>query len=334
MTSGSGIRDVDKRPTRPEAGAGGDGNRWFGVEFRHLGALAAIAREGSFRRAAESLGYVQSAISGQIAHLEKVVGTQLVERSSGSAGTTLTVAGRVLLSHVDEILAQFEAARIDVRALVDTDVAVRIGVLDGVSSRLTRILRTFSMRFPNTPVAIHESQRDELNFDRLAGGELDLMITELPMPEGPFQYTLLERDAYVLLAAVDSSLAMQGHPPDVGQLGSLQLLLAAPTRADDSLVLKLRESGIFQQPSLRPRSVAAVQAVVGAGLGVAVVPSLGVDRDDPLTMAIAAPGLLPERLIVLVRHSERSYSAPVRGFIEIVEETFNERCPGVGDTDD
>jgi DNA-binding transcriptional LysR family regulator len=290
--------------------------------------LAAVAREGSFRRAAESLGYVQSAISGQIAHLEKIVGTQLVERSNGTAGTTLTLAGRVLLSHVDEILARFEAARMDVRALADsTEVSVRIGVADGVGARLPTVLRLFAERFPNARVRIDENRQDELNFDRLASGDLDLIITELPLPDGPFHSTLLDRDAYVLVAAADSPLATQPHPPDAAELAQVRLLLPAPTRTEDIVVQRLHESGIIQDPSLRPESIAAVQALVGAGLGVAVVPSLGVDRDDPSTTVIDAPGLLPERLIVLVKHSERAYSPLVSGFIEIVEDTFDGRRP-------
>lgn len=328
MTTDPVIREVGGEWPRPgsDGVGGGDGLRWLGVEFRHLGALAAVAREGSFRRAAESLGYVQSAISGQIAHLERVVGTRLVVRSSGTGGTTLTAAGEVLLRHVEEILARFEAAHIDVRALADgTPMEVRLGVLEGIGPRrLPRILRAFSDRYPDARVRIYESHRSEHSFERLACGELDLLIAELPLPDGPFGYTLLERDAYVLLVHAQSPLAKQASPPDCAQLAGLPLLLPAPSRADDSLLVALRENGIQQLPSLRPLSVAALQAAVGAGLGVALIPALAVDPDDPRTVTIDVPGLLPKRSLALVRHRAREYAAHVRGFMEVMTETFGQ----------
>ena len=311
----------------PELGpaVSGPGRRWLGVEFRHLGALAAVAREGSFRRAAESLGYVQSAISSQIAQLERAVGTQLVERSSGSAGAALTPAGIVLLAHVDEILARFDAARVDLRTFAEgTEVLVRVAVLEGIGERrLPDILRAFAARFPGGEVLIDESYDDDENLKRLAAGEIDLMITALPLPSGPFEYTLLERDVYVLLVAADSPLVGQGVSPSAEQLGRLPLILPAPARKDDPLAARLREGLVEQPPWLRPRSIAATQALVGAGLGSAIVPRLGLDPDDRSTVAIELPALLPQRLIALVSHRERRYAPPVRGFIDIVVESFN-----------
>jgi DNA-binding transcriptional LysR family regulator len=312
---------------RPEGSSVPGFERWRsrpGVEFRHLEALMAVAREGSFRRAADSLGYVQSAISAQIADLERVVGTQLVERSSRSAGATLTRAGEVVLTHAADIVAQFDAARTDVLSLADgADAVVRIGVPDGVGAcRLPEILRAFWDRFPTGRVVIRETDDDEQNFECVASGELELMITELPLPTGPFAYTPLERDAYVLLVAADSPLSKLAKPPDADQLAALPLLLPSAKRRRDYLSEWLSENGIECRRWLYARSTAALQALVSAGEGPAIVPAIAVDWDDPSTVAIEAPGLLPGRSIVLVRHRGREYSQTVQGFMRIAESVF------------
>jgi DNA-binding transcriptional LysR family regulator len=92
------------------------GDWWAGVELRHLVALDAVAREGSFRRAAERLGYVQSAISHQIAALETLVGQRLIDRSRGTRPLMLTPAGELLLPHADAVMAEMRAAQADLSA--------------------------------------------------------------------------------------------------------------------------------------------------------------------------------------------------------------------------
>src|SRR3978361_2376430 len=90
---------------------------WLGVEFRHFAALKALADEGSFGRAATRLGYTQSAVSQQIATLERIVGERLVDRPGGPRAVSLTEAGRLLLRHAESIVARLQAAQADLHAL-------------------------------------------------------------------------------------------------------------------------------------------------------------------------------------------------------------------------
>src|ERR687891_1848419 len=90
---------------------------WLGVELRHLAALQAVAEEGSFGRAAEHLGYTQSAVSQQIQALERIVGERLVERPGGPRPVSLTEAGELLLRHAEAIVARLSAAQADLAAL-------------------------------------------------------------------------------------------------------------------------------------------------------------------------------------------------------------------------
>src|ERR1044072_982070 len=83
---------------------------WLGVELRHLAALQAGAREGSCGGAAVPLGSSQSAVSQQIAALERIVGERLVERPGGPRPVSLTGAGRVLRGHARGVVARAERA--------------------------------------------------------------------------------------------------------------------------------------------------------------------------------------------------------------------------------
>jgi DNA-binding transcriptional LysR family regulator len=93
------------------------GEWWSGVELRHLVALHAVAREGSFRRAAVRLGYVQSAISHQIAALESLTGKRLIDRSRGTRPLALTPAGEILLIHATAVIARVRAAQAELAEL-------------------------------------------------------------------------------------------------------------------------------------------------------------------------------------------------------------------------
>src|SRR5207247_5632884 len=108
-------------------------DRWLGVELRHFLALEAVARTGSFGKAALALGYTQSAVSQQIATLERQVGQKLVERPGGPKPVSLTEAGRLLLTHAEAIAARVAAAQADLTALGDGEAgALRVGGFQGV----------------------------------------------------------------------------------------------------------------------------------------------------------------------------------------------------------
>src|ERR687885_109013 len=114
-----------------------EADRWLGLELRHLLALDAVAREGSFGRAARSLGYTQSAVSQQIAALERIVGSRLIERPGGPRPVSLTEAGELLLRHSEAIAARLAAAQADLAALADGAAGVlRVGIYQGVGERL------------------------------------------------------------------------------------------------------------------------------------------------------------------------------------------------------
>src|SRR5262245_22870931 len=109
-----GLRPGEARRTRKRATL-----PWLGIELRHLAALLAVADEASFNRAADQLGYTQSAISQQIAALERIVGQRLVDRGTRGHRIKPTEAGRILLRHARSILGELSAAHADLEAYAE-----------------------------------------------------------------------------------------------------------------------------------------------------------------------------------------------------------------------
>ena len=326
----SGARSANSRPNRanprPKASSaetsGGKSGHvvpapWQTIEVRHLAALTAVADEKSFRRAAERLGYVQSAISGQIAHLERAAGTRLVERASGLHTVELTDAGRVLLTHAKEIIARFETAYADVSSLASraADV-VRIAGLDRFAPRrLARIMRSFHERHPLARVTL-DDVTDELRFERLMTGKLDLVITELPLASGPYAHVVLEEDPYVLLVRAGSEMANCSQPPSDSEIASLRLMIPSSCPVSPEFDAWIERLGVEGRSWLVPESVSMTQVLVGAGLGEAIVP-LSQLEPDPKTAAIEL-SQVPARTIVLAFHAERECSRAVYGFMRAV----------------
>src|SRR5512132_1762646 len=155
---------------------------WLGLEFRHLIALKAIAETGTFGRAAVQLGYTQSAISQQIAMLERIVGRRLLDRPGGPKQVSLTEAGELLLRHADAISARLQAAQADLAALDAGDAGpLRVGTYQSVGARvLPALLREFASRCPNVEVTLRESTDDRELVELVERGQLDLSFVVLP----------------------------------------------------------------------------------------------------------------------------------------------------------
>ena len=85
------------------------------LEIRHLIALDAVAAEGTFAKAAERLGYTQSAISQQIASLEKVVDAKVFDRPGGPRPVSLTPFGEQLLLAARDLLGRVDSLAEDLQ---------------------------------------------------------------------------------------------------------------------------------------------------------------------------------------------------------------------------
>jgi DNA-binding transcriptional LysR family regulator len=297
--------------------------RWQSIEVRHLAALAAVASEGSFRRAAERLGYVQSAISGQISHLEHAVGARLLDRASGTPVVELTRAGEVLLRHTEEILARFETAYADVSSLGTRPAgAVRVAGLEQLAPRqVAEILSRFRCRQPFVRVQLVEIPPRTAGPDQLREGTLDMLIYEPPAVQSPLAQAILTRGDYVLLAPPGSDLTARSEPLRADELAALRPIVPASCAASEPLAAQLAQLGIDPDPVLAPESVATAQALVANGMGTAVVPARLVTSFATGVSAIDLSHLLSPQTIMIAFAAQESRSAAVDGFAQVIRET-------------
>ena len=295
-----------------------EADSWLGVELRHFLALEAVSREGSFGKAAAALGYTQSAVSQQIAALERLVGQRLVERPGGPKPVSLTEAGRLLLKHADAIAARVAAAQADLTALEDGEAGtLNVGVFQSVGQRiLPELMRRYLRAWPQVKVSLTESANDEELLTLVERGDLDLTFCDLPLTEGPFESVELLRDPYVLVVAADSPFADRDTAPTVRELAQLELIGHKHCRTIRQLEANIRQPLDFV---FRSDHNQTVQALVASGVGSALVPRLTMDPDDPTTELIELPKL-PPRVIALAWHRDRYRTPAAHAFVETAEE--------------
>jgi molybdate transport repressor ModE-like protein len=297
-------------------------DRWLGIELRHFLALEAVAREGSFGRAAASLGYTQSAVSQQIAALERIVGHRLVERPGGPRPVSLTEAGRLLLTHADAIAARVAAAQADLTALADGQAGeLRVGVFQSVGQRiLPDLMRRFLQSWPKVKLSLTESADDLELLDLVERGGLDLTFSDLPLVEGPFESVELLRDPYVLVVPAGSELARRDTPPTIREIAELELIGHKHCRTLAHVEASSRRPLHFV---FRSDHNQTVQALVSSGVGSALVPRLTMDAEDDTTTLIELPKVAP-RLIALAWHRDRYRTPAAQAFVETAQEVCAE----------
>ena len=295
-----------------------EADRWLGLDLRHLVALKAIADEGSFGKAAERLGYTQSAVSQQIAALERIVGLRLIERPGGPRPISLTEAGRTLLRHAEVIEARLQAAKADMSALEAGDAGrLRVGTFQSVGAKIIpRLLRRFSETHPKVEVVLRESQNESELLEMIERGELDLTFWTLPVSGGPYETLELLHDPYVLVVPAQSPLAALKRPPTLKEIVLQPLIGFNHCSAMDHVESQLAATGRAPDIVFRSDNNGTVQGMVGAGVGVAVSPRLTVDEDDPTIEVIGLHGRITDRVIGLVWHADRHRSAAAEAFTD------------------
>ena len=252
------------------------------IDAHRLAVLREVARAGSFARAAAALHHTPSAVSQQIAALERGAGAVLVQRST--RGVTLTDAGRVLLATADAIHAELQIAAQQLRALqADGPQALTVVTFPSAGEPLLAPALTALTAAAGQPVEVTviEAEPDEA-LSSIRDGQADLaLVYHFHAPQPPRAWSAAAgAGIYTALVADDLRLLVPAGHPLAGR-PAVSLAEFAVERwihgwGDTGGVLDMLAavSGFHPRVACRSSDYRFMSALVGAGVGVALVPSL------------------------------------------------------------
>ncbi|MEV7673883.1 LysR substrate-binding domain-containing protein [Streptomyces sp. NPDC088752] len=289
------------------------------LDVRRMQVLRAVVASGSVTGAAANLGYTPSAVSQQIAVLEKEAGIALLERFG--RGVRPTAAGRLLTEHAAAIgrrVAEAETALADLRAGRTGRISVRYFATAG-ADLVAPALARFRAEHPGVRVDL-----------RIAEGapdaEADLTLVVRPRG-GPDAYG----EGLRLVHLVDDpyrAVLPKGHPL-AGRRAAVELAeLAAepwvgserPGPCLDAVLEACAAAGFSPDVAVECEEYAAAQGFVAAGLGVSLIPLMGLGSRRPGVAVRRVRGPEPVRAIhAAVRESSLALPA-VRGLLTALRE--------------
>lgn len=243
------------------------------ISIKHLRYFAALAQHRHFGRAADACAISQPALSLQIKDLEDFLGAQLVERDRRqirltSLGEAFAARAQQILRSVDELadLARASSPSLGGR--------LRIGMIPTVAPYLLpAVIRRLAERFPAVDLRPREAVTGKLTEDLITGG-LDIAVMALPVSEPSLQAHLLFDEEFVL---VRTPADRHKPPPSVESLRAMRLLLLEEGHCfrDQALAFCNMAPGLAQDP-MEGSSLATLVRMVGAGMGVTLIPEMAV----------------------------------------------------------
>ncbi|MET7646868.1 LysR family transcriptional regulator [Streptomyces sp. NPDC005426] len=252
------------------------------IEARHLRVLRAVAGTGSFSAAARELGCTQPAVSQQMKALESSAGTTLLIRTGREM--RLTQAGEALVRHASGILAGLTAAEEEVAAIAGLR-AGRVRLVSfpsGSSTLVPGALAALRAAHPGTRVSLVEAEPPR-SVEMLRDGDCDIALAFRYGTPGAEWDDLVVRP---LLTDRLIGLVPEGHgladrdEVGIGELAGEPWIAGCP-RCRRQLVEVCEASGFTPRIDFATDDYPAVIGLVGAGLGVAVLPALAIESVRP-----------------------------------------------------
>ena len=242
--------------------------------------LHEFAARGSIARTADALGYTPSAVSQQLAALEREAGTALLDRTARSAG--LTDAGRRLARHAERILAMVEEAEADLSAhAAEPSGRVVVTAFPSAAVAFAPALARSLRAHPRLTLLLRQSSPDH-GMQLVRSGEAEVAIADdwtgrMAASLGVLTSYHLLRDPLVLVVERGHPAADPKSPVDLRALRD-EPWLAAPAgepsrQAVDRLLAAV---GVTPPVPSEFEGLGTVANLVARGLGIAIMPRLAV----------------------------------------------------------
>jgi DNA-binding transcriptional LysR family regulator len=288
------------------------------LTIRQLQAFVLVTKLGSFTKAAQSMHLTQSALSLLVRELENTLGTRLVDRTTRSVN--VTAVGKEFLANAERILSDINHAITNVDQLVAQQKGrvVVAAPLVLSSTFLTRIVVGFKARYPGIEFVLKDSLPDEV-LVQVRNNTADLGIGTFRRTEPEIHRIQLFEESLVAIFPKD-------HPFSKVRTLTWQHLdgepLLMPPRT--SVFRELAErgfaaAGLTLEPAFEANYVGTVIGLVGAGLGVAIVPGYataladkGTTRWKPLNKPVV------HREVSVVRRADISVSPAAQAFMDFL----------------
>ena len=294
------------------------------LDVKRLRILREVAEQGSFSAAGEALYLSQSAVSQQIATLEREVGMQLLDRTR--EGPKLTDAGRVLVSHAEAAIARLDEAERELAAIAGLEGGeLRLASFPSArATRLTEAVSTFHRRHPAVRLCVADAEPEE-SLPRLRAGELDLALT--------FDYTSRpkqdERDLDRRLVLTESmhvavpkshELASRSVVP-LAELADVEWLCGSrPSTCGEVIFDACRSAGFEPRIGFESDDYHVMQGFIAAGLGVTLLPDLALATLRSDLVVRPTDPKPPERRVWAAARAEGSRSPATEEMLSILVE--------------
>lgn len=245
------------------------------IDVRQLEYFLAVADELNFTRAAARCHVVQSALSHQIARLERDTGVVLFERTSRSVA--LSPAGRVLLPRARRILAELDGAAAELTALAGVLTGrLRLGLIGSAAAApvVADALVSFHRRHPGVAVTVEDTGSADMA-DRIRSGDLDLALVGLfaDQMSPDLAHRELMVEPLVAILPIGHPLAGSADPLDLRALAGVEFVEMRPEsglrRQVDAAV---ERAGMVRSVAFELSTSDNVVRFVQLGFGVALVP--------------------------------------------------------------